>query len=48
MSLSEHLKDSGSPVRAYLDGVWPGVANPKDRTVPSMAEALGLPDLVRR
>lgn len=48
MSLSEHLKDSGSPVRAYLDGIWRGVASPKDHAVPAMAEALGFPDLVRR
>lgn len=48
MSLSEHLKDSGSPVRAYLDGVWLGAVGPEDRSVAAMAEALGLPDLVRR
>jgi hypothetical protein len=47
MSLSEHLKDSGSPVRAYLDGVWPGAVRLRERSAAATVEALGLPDLVR-
>jgi hypothetical protein len=47
MSLTDHLRDSGSPVRAYLDGVSPSLADMQGRSsrAQAMAQALGLAGL---
>lgn len=47
MSLTEHLRDSGSPVRAYLDGISPSLADMQGRSseARAMAQALGLSGL---
>ncbi|MFE4079246.1 hypothetical protein [Paenarthrobacter sp. YIM B13468] len=49
MSLTDHLRDSGSPVRAYLDGVSPSLADMQGTSSRSriMAKALGLEELAR-
>ena len=49
MSLTEHLRDSGSPVRAYLDGISPSLADMQGRSseARAMAQALGLTVLCR-
>lgn len=49
MSLTDHLRNFGSPVRAYLDGVSPILAGMQGRSSrgQSMARALGLEGLVR-
>lgn len=49
MSLTDHLRDSGSPVRAYLDGLSPSLADIQGRSegARAMAQALGLTDLAR-
>lgn len=50
VSLTEHLRDSGSPVRAYLNGVVPALADTQGRSDDArrMVQALGLVDLTRR
>lgn len=54
MSLTEHLKDSGSPIRAYLDGLSPTLSGakggPRERLVtshptPATAAVLGDHDI---
>jgi hypothetical protein len=47
MSLTDHLRDSGSPVRAYLEGVSPSLADMQGRSsrAQAMAQALGLAGL---
>lgn len=49
MSLTDHLRDSGSPVRKYLDGVSPSLADMQGGSseARTMAQALGLAGLCR-
>lgn len=49
VSLTEHMRDSGSPVRAYLDSVVPALADSQGRSDDArrMVQALGLVDLAR-
>ena len=45
MSLTKYLKDSGSPVRAYVDGIAAVLADGRDPSSHAAAQTLNLPDL---
>ena len=50
MSLTSELRDAGSPVRAYLDGISPRLTGTRGNTQAAyaMAATLGLPELADR